>query len=174
MQTLLPGSRFPDCELIDHSGNRRMLSDLVAGDPAVLQFYRGWWCPKEQAFFRRMVAFQDEVEVAYARVISVSVDPPDVSAAFRAGLGARWTFLSDADRSVQAPARTPRDDRHRPRSLCPGRVHAVPGPDDPSRLQRLLVLGTADAGRAADRHAVDHSGDPDRLGGADGMTLVLA
>ena len=25
-----------------------------------------------------------------------------MSAAFRAGLGARWTFLSDADRSVQA------------------------------------------------------------------------
>jgi peroxiredoxin len=99
---LAPGSSFPDCELTDHSGNRRTLSELVAGDPAVLQFYRGWWCPKEQAYFRRMVAFQDEVEVAYARVISVSVDPPEVSAALRAGLGARWTFLSDADRSVQA------------------------------------------------------------------------
>jgi hypothetical protein len=32
----------------------------------------------------------------------VSVDPPEVSAAFRAGLGARWTFLSDPDRSVQS------------------------------------------------------------------------
>src|SRR5215217_6112087 len=29
--------------------------------------------------------------------VSVSVDPPAVSAAFRAGLGARWTFLCDAD-----------------------------------------------------------------------------
>lgn len=99
---LAPGDRFPDCTLIDHAGNRRALSDLVAGDPAVLQFYRGWWCPKEQAFFRRLVAFQDEVEVAYSRIVSVSVDPPEVSAAFRAGVGARWTFLSDADRSVQA------------------------------------------------------------------------
>ncbi|MDA0161671.1 redoxin domain-containing protein [Solirubrobacter ginsenosidimutans] len=100
--TLVPGSHFPDCALTDHAGNRRTLAELVAGDPAVLHFYRGWWCPKEQAFFRRLVAFQDEVEVAYSRVISVSVDPPEVSAAFRAGLGARWTFLSDADRSVQA------------------------------------------------------------------------
>jgi peroxiredoxin len=99
---LVPASRFPDFALTDHSGNRRTLSELVAGDPAVLQFYRGWWCPKEQAFLRRLVTWQDEVEVAYARVISVSVDPPEVSAAFRAGLGARWTFLSDADRSVQA------------------------------------------------------------------------
>jgi peroxiredoxin len=99
---LTPGARFPDLQLTDHAGNRRSLSELVAGDPAVLQFYRGWWCPKEQAFFRRLVDLQDDVEVAYARIISVSVDPAPVAAAFRAGVGARWTFLSDPDRSVQA------------------------------------------------------------------------
>lgn len=95
---LLQGRRFPDITLPDHTGSRRVLSELVAGDPALLHFYRGWWCPKEQAFFRRLVALQDEVEVAYSRIISVSVDPPEVAAAFRAGLGARWTFLSDAGR----------------------------------------------------------------------------
>ncbi len=31
-------------------------------------------------------------------MVSVSVDPPEVESAFRAGLGARWTFLSDAER----------------------------------------------------------------------------
>jgi peroxiredoxin len=98
---LSEGARFPDVELLDHAGNRRRLSDLVAGDPAVLQFYRGWWCPKEQAFFRGLVALQEEAEVAYCRMLSVSVDPPQVAAAFRAGLGARWTFLSDPDRDVQ-------------------------------------------------------------------------
>jgi peroxiredoxin len=99
---LHPGRPFPDIELDDHAGNRRGLSELVAGDPVVLQFYRGWWCPKEQAFFRRLIALQDEAEVAYSRIVSVSVDTPAVSAAFRAGLGARWTFLSDPARSVQA------------------------------------------------------------------------
>jgi peroxiredoxin len=98
---LSPGQTFPDIALADHAGNRRRLSQLVSGDPTVLQFYRGWWCPKEQAFFRRLIALQDEAEVAYSRIISVSVDPPPVSAAFRAGLGARWTFLSDPDRLVQ-------------------------------------------------------------------------
>jgi peroxiredoxin len=105
LASLSPGAAFPDCALTDHAGNLRLLSELVAGDPAVLQFYRGWWCPKEQAFFRRLIAFQDEVEVAYARVISVSVDAPEVAAAFRAGLGARWTFLCDPDRTVQAELR---------------------------------------------------------------------
>lgn len=89
---------FPDLELPDHAGNARRLSELVAGDPALLHTYRGWWCPKEQAFMRRLAALQDEVEVAYARIVSLSVDPPEVAAAFRAGLGARWTFLCDPER----------------------------------------------------------------------------
>ena len=93
------GSVLPDLALHDHSGNPRELSALVGGDPTVLQFYRGWWCPKEQAFLRRLVALQDEAEVAYTNLISVSVDPPEVSAAFRAGAGARWTFLCDPDRT---------------------------------------------------------------------------
>ncbi len=95
------GQTFPDFPLVDHAGNRRTLSELVGGDPTVLQFYRGWWCPKEQAFFRRLVRLQEDAEVAYSRFVSVSVDPPAVSAAFRAGLGARWTFLSDESREVQ-------------------------------------------------------------------------
>ena len=37
-EPLLPGARFVDFELADHSGNERRLSELVGGDPAVLQF----------------------------------------------------------------------------------------------------------------------------------------
>jgi peroxiredoxin len=98
---LAVGGQVPDFELPDHAGNQRRLSQLVGGDPTVLHFYRGWWCPKEQAFFRRLVALQEDAEVAYSRIVSVSVDSPEVNAAFRAGLGARWTFLSDLDRRVQ-------------------------------------------------------------------------
>jgi peroxiredoxin len=98
---LRAGRRFPDVELIDHAGNPRRLSDLAGGDPTLLQFYRGWWCPKEQAFMRLLVDLQQEAEVAYTRFVSVSVDPAPVAAAFRAGLGARWTFASDAERAAQ-------------------------------------------------------------------------
>ena len=101
MAVTASGAAFPDLMLADHAGNPRRLSDLAGGDPVVLQFYRGWWCPKEQAFFRRLVALQEEAEVAYCRMVSVSVDPPEVAAAFRAGIGARWTFLSDPDRAAQ-------------------------------------------------------------------------
>lgn len=96
-----PGDRFPDLELPDHNGAPRRLSELVAGDPTVVHFFRGWWCPKEQAFFRRLVALQGEMEVAYTGLVSISVDAPLTQSAFRAGIRARWTFLSDADRAWQ-------------------------------------------------------------------------
>lgn len=95
---LTVGGLFPDITLPDHVGNERRLSELAGDDPMLLQFYRGWWCPKEQAFFRNLVTLQAEAEVAYTRFVSVSVDAPEVQAAFRAGIGARWPFLSDENR----------------------------------------------------------------------------
>ena len=91
-------TRLPDLELPDHTGRRRTLSELAGGDPLALFFSRGWWCPKEQRYFRGLVELQDEFEVAYSRLVGVSVDLPEVQAAFRAGLGARFTFLSDHGR----------------------------------------------------------------------------
>lgn len=95
---LRPGGTFPDLELTDHAGNTRSLGALVGGDPTFVHFYRGWWCPKEQQHLRQLVELQDEVEVAYTRMVSISIDTPTVTSAFRAGLGARWTFLCDPDR----------------------------------------------------------------------------
>ena len=47
---------------------------------------------------RHYVGFQDELKVNYCHLAAVSVDSPEVSAAFRTGLGATFTFLSDHDR----------------------------------------------------------------------------
>jgi peroxiredoxin len=94
----VPGATFPDLELPDHTGRRRRLSEVAGGDPVALFTSRGWWCPKEQRYLRELVRLQDEFEIAYTKLVVVSVDPPDVQAAFRAGLGARFLFLSDADR----------------------------------------------------------------------------
>jgi peroxiredoxin len=95
---LAPGGRFPDLDLPDHTGRARRLSELAGGDPVALVTSRGWWCPKEQRYLRELTRLQDEFEVAYARIVVLSVDPPEVQSAFRAGLGARFTFLSDAER----------------------------------------------------------------------------
>ena len=95
---LEPGATFPDIDLPDHTGRPRRLSEIAGGDPLALLFSRGWWCPKEQRHLREVTAAQDEFEVSYARIVVVSIDPPEVQSAFRAGLGARFTFLSDPER----------------------------------------------------------------------------
>ena len=41
---------------------------------------------------------QDELAVNYCQLAVVSTDAPEVTAAFRAGLGATFTFLSDHER----------------------------------------------------------------------------
>ena len=106
------GDAFPDFELPDQRGTRVRLSELVRpsafdrlvgfddGYPLIVQFYRGYFCPRDRAQFRNYVAFQEELEVNYASLVAIGVDPPHVHAAFRAGLGATWPFLADESREA--------------------------------------------------------------------------
>jgi cold shock CspA family protein/peroxiredoxin len=108
------GDRFPDVELPSHEGKPLRLSQLTRpglldqklgfldGYPLILVFYRGFFCPRDQQQMRLLLQFQSELAVSYAKLAAVSADAPLVQAAFRAGLGAQWTFLSDAERRVIA------------------------------------------------------------------------
>lgn len=98
---LAPGGSFPDLTLPDQNRVVRSLSELAGGDPLVVHFYRGWFCPKERAWFPELLGLAERAEVAYTGLVSVSVEPPQVQAAVRAGMGARWPFLSDEDRTAQ-------------------------------------------------------------------------
>ncbi|MEZ4669013.1 MAG: redoxin domain-containing protein [Anaerolineae bacterium] len=103
---------FPDFELPDQDGRMRRLSHYTrpsdmdeklgfgSGYPVIVVFYRGFFCPRDQQQMRRLVEFQSELKVNYGKLITVSVQPPLVQAAFRAGLGANWPFLSDEQREV--------------------------------------------------------------------------
>jgi peroxiredoxin len=67
-----------------------------------------------------LVEFQRELEINYCRVAVISTDPPEVSAAFRAGLGATYTFLSDHERlAVKTLDIVDETDRHHPRIAYP-------------------------------------------------------
>ncbi|MBI2704545.1 MAG: hypothetical protein HYX32_04550 [Actinobacteria bacterium] len=59
---------------------------MTEDNPTVLHRYRGRWCPKEQQFLRHLVELQSEIEVGYSRIVSMTVDPPEIAAAFRARL----------------------------------------------------------------------------------------
>jgi thiol-disulfide isomerase/thioredoxin len=74
------GTTVPDLELSDHAGTDWRLGELTTGGhPTVLNFYRGWWCPREQRFMRNLMKLREEMEVAYTRIVSVTGDPPEIS-----------------------------------------------------------------------------------------------
>lgn len=110
--TLQVGDRFPDVELPDHRGEPLRLSRLTQpsllderlgfhdGYPLILVFLRGFFCPRDQEQMRQFVRFQSELGINYGQLAAISADPPLVNAAFRAGLGAEWPFLSDERREV--------------------------------------------------------------------------
>ncbi|MBD0338000.1 MAG: redoxin domain-containing protein [Thermoleophilia bacterium] len=97
---LVPGNPFPDLRLPDHTARERSLSELADGQPLVLNFVRGWWCPKEQVRLRLLVSLQETIQREYGAIAVVTVDEPYVNGALRAGLGAGFPFLSDEDRAA--------------------------------------------------------------------------
>ncbi len=100
MTDLSPGDAFPDLRLPEHTGKELALSDIADGQPLVLCFVRGWWCPKDQVRVRMLVSMQEEIEREYGAIVVVTVDAPYVNGTFRAGVGASFPFLSDEERRV--------------------------------------------------------------------------
>ena len=98
---LVPGAVFPDYELPDHATKRWKLSELQGGDPMILVLSRGGFCPKERRQHEGLVQLYREIEVGYCRLITISTDNIVATNEYRSGVGAHWTFLSDAGRKIQ-------------------------------------------------------------------------
>jgi peroxiredoxin len=98
---IVPGAKFPDYELSDHTAKRRKLSELQAQHPMVLVLSRGGFCPKDRRQAEGLVQLHRELEVAYCRLVTISTDNISQTNEYRSGVGAHWPFLSDAGRTVQ-------------------------------------------------------------------------
>jgi peroxiredoxin len=67
-----------------------------------------------------LTEFQRELDVNYCHLVVISTDAPEVSGAFRAGLGARFTFLSDhRRRAIAKLGIVDESDRAHPRIAYP-------------------------------------------------------
>src|SRR5947209_19281332 len=98
---IVPGGVFPDYELPDHESNVRKLSELQGRDPLILTLSRGHYCPKEHQQHLELAANYPKIAVSYTQVATISTDHHHTLQAFRASVGAHWTFLSDPERMVQ-------------------------------------------------------------------------
>lgn len=98
---IVPGAVFPDYELTDHTAKRRKLSELQGQDPMILVLSRGGFCPKDRRQAEGLMELYREMEVGYCRMVTVSTDNLATTNEYRTGVGAHWTFLSDAGRVMQ-------------------------------------------------------------------------
>lgn len=109
---LKAGEIFSNFELPNHQQQLVRLSEFTqpslldkklgfsTGYPLIVVFYRGFFCPRDRQQLSQLVQFQQELAVNYCHLVTISTDPPLVQAAFRAGLGAQWTFLADEKREL--------------------------------------------------------------------------
>jgi peroxiredoxin len=98
---IVPGAVFPDYELSDHTAKRRKLSELQGPHPMVLVLSRGGFCPKDRRQAEGLIELHREMEVGYCRLVTASTDNLVETNEYRTGIGAHWTFLSDAGRVIQ-------------------------------------------------------------------------
>ena len=98
---IVPGARFPDYALPDHTGTKRKLSELQGGEPMVVFLSRGLYCPKDRRQAMELVRFEPELKVGYTKLVTISTDDLLATNENRDGLGAHWPFLSDPGRIVQ-------------------------------------------------------------------------
>jgi peroxiredoxin len=98
---IIPGAIFPDYELSDHTGTRRKLSALQGPDPMIVVLGRGGYCPKDRRQSELLVQLHRELEVSYCRLVTITTDNIVQTNENRTGVGAHWTFLSDAGRKIQ-------------------------------------------------------------------------
>ena len=86
---IVPGARFPDYELTDHTRTRRRLSELQGIDPMILILSRGHYCPKDHQQHLEMAAFYPKINVAYTKIVTISTDNILETNEFRDGVGAQ-------------------------------------------------------------------------------------
>jgi peroxiredoxin len=98
---IVPGSKFPDYELSDHTGKHRKLSELQEHDPMIVVLGRGAFCPKDRRQHEGLLQLHREMEVGYCRLVTITTDNITETNEFRTAVGAHWPFLSDTRRVLQ-------------------------------------------------------------------------
>jgi peroxiredoxin len=105
---IVPGARFPDYELPDHTGRKRKLSELQGDAPMIVFLSRGFYCPKDRRQAMNLVAFEPELKVGYAKLVTISTDDLLATNENRDGLGAQVLRDEHSISALHSPASSKR------------------------------------------------------------------
>jgi peroxiredoxin len=81
MSLLTPGDQFPRLTITTAEGQELTLPDALAGDFGVVLFYRGAWCPYCNAQLRAFERASQTLADNGIRVVALSVDDKEATAA---------------------------------------------------------------------------------------------
>lgn len=98
---LIPGARFPDFVLPDHTKAKRHLSDIQGDQLMIVFLTRGFFCPKDRSQMHELVRFHPQLVVGYTQVVTITTDDWHITNNYRQQTHAPWPFLYDEDRVVQ-------------------------------------------------------------------------
>jgi peroxiredoxin len=89
------GEALPPFIMPDHDGRLTSSAELAQGNPLVVVFHRGHWCPYCRMTVATLAELQDRI--APARIVAISAETQRFTRRIRAETGARFPFLSDVD-----------------------------------------------------------------------------
>jgi peroxiredoxin len=96
-----PGTPMPDAKLLDVHGTATTLAEARWGQPAVVVFYRGAWCPYCNLTLR---TYQQQLVPALAArdlsLIAISPQKPDGALTMQETSGLTFTVLSDPGNQI--------------------------------------------------------------------------
>jgi peroxiredoxin len=96
-----PGARLPDGQLLDVAGQPTTLAGTLAGQPAVIVFYRGGWCPYCNIALRTYQAqLVPALGVRGISLIAISPQAPDGSLSTKEAKELTFTVLSDPGNQI--------------------------------------------------------------------------
>ena len=96
VRPILMGSKLPDVALRTVSGEATTLSRQVAGNPAILVFYRGGWCPYCNLQLSDLRLIEDRAKALGYQMIAISPDRPEELAKTLDAGDLTYTLLSDS------------------------------------------------------------------------------
>lgn len=96
------GTPAPAFTLRDDKNNEHSLKELHGGQPLVLHFFRGEFCPTAWRDLANYNDVLDRFEMAGATFVGISADPPDSLARLRRRLMLQFPLLSDSDFAISA------------------------------------------------------------------------
>jgi len=99
-KSLKVGDKAPDFSLSDATGNTVSLKEILSNGPAVLNFYRGAWCPYCNLELKAFQAILPQIEELGAKLVAISPNLPDKSLTSIEKHGLKFDVLSDLGNKV--------------------------------------------------------------------------